>query len=143
MPADRDTHPSVMGPERFRRNPAYPFGEDGRLWTPCFPEVHLPTRSFVPESFRGGCSFGARSKRGSPARDRLMAERARLTAGRIVAVHHKGEGVGVNAGAAGRRSLTRSSSQWRTLSAFHLWGCAFLAAFADEDISRGIKTLET
>jgi len=52
----------------------------------------------VPESFRGGCSFGARSGRDSPARDRLMADLTRLTAGGIVAVHHKEEGGRVNAG---------------------------------------------
>src|SRR5271168_4249456 len=42
--------------------PAYLFGEDsGLIGGPpaCFPELPFPSRSTVPESFRGGCSFGA------------------------------------------------------------------------------------
>ena len=50
--------PSVTGPERF--HPAYrvyPFGESPAFGG-CFPECCLRA-VLLPESFRGGCSFGA------------------------------------------------------------------------------------
>ena len=62
--------PSVIEPERFPRFipstgwPDYPFGGDGPISIKAgpsrFPEVHHPIAVLLPESFRGGCSFGLR-----------------------------------------------------------------------------------
>ena len=60
-----------------------------------FPEVHHPIAVLLPESFRGGCSFGGplfrlKKLKRSPARDRVLAKPARHPADGIVAEHHKG-----------------------------------------------------
>src|SRR5581483_577916 len=62
LTAFRRRAPSVLGPERFAvaRREAYIFGEVAatRATTACFPELE-PCAVLLPESFRGGCSFGA------------------------------------------------------------------------------------
>ena len=52
--------PSVMGPESFPRMPSasrLPLRRRQQT-LPRFPEVHHPIAVLLPESFRGGCSFG-------------------------------------------------------------------------------------
>src|ERR1700753_189852 len=63
---------------------------------PRFPEVHHPIAVLLPESFRGGCSFGGLSRRLSPAWGRVLATPTAPPAGGNVAVHHKGARPRVN-----------------------------------------------
>src|SRR5262249_11828526 len=84
--------PSVIGPERF---PPAALGLPLR-WKQLalfrFPEVHHPIAVLLPESFRGGCSFGGLPKRLSPAWDRVLATPTAPPADGDVAMHHKGGG---------------------------------------------------
>src|SRR5215471_2867982 len=59
--------PSVIGPERFPRpvpsrknriTPSVETGTSHKNGPSRFPEVHHPIAVLLPESFRGGCSFG-------------------------------------------------------------------------------------
>ena len=55
----RDFTPSQLGLEFI------PFGEPAAQTTNYFPECH-PLAVLLPESFRGGCSFGAGKVRSLP-----------------------------------------------------------------------------
>ena len=93
----RHSRPSVIGPERFPRGASavggYPFGGDRLSGRPAF-QKFISVAVLLPESFRGGCSFGLRPQvsRSSPARDHVLAIAARLTADGDVAAHSKGGG---------------------------------------------------
>ena len=74
----------------------------------------------LPESFRGGCSFGLRLRRRptgrprrrqtSPARDRLRTARARLTAGGCVGIHCRCGRLRVNSGTGATPAHGRGAS---------------------------------
>src|SRR6266702_4341306 len=106
-PRPHERGPSVIGPERFprrssKRAPDYPFGGNRSIEQLHFPEVHHPIAVLLPESFRGGCSFGG-CLRLSPARDRVLASPAAPPADRDVAKHHREGSKGVNEGRQGPR----------------------------------------
>src|SRR5690348_10535532 len=78
-PANRTSAPLSSDLRDFTPSEAYPFGGDGKPSR--FPEAYPPDAVLLPESFRGGCSFGVRPppeklrvrRRISPAGDHLIA----------------------------------------------------------------------
>ena len=81
--------------------PGLPLRWGRRIFTrPAF-QKFISCAVLLPESFRGGCSFGLRlrlrptsrpTQRTSPARDHVLARRRASPADGHVAVHHKGRG---------------------------------------------------
>src|ERR1700736_6765509 len=91
--------PSVVDPERFTRTTAqaaaraYSFGERG---LPAAFQSALPPAVLLPESFRGGCSFGAADPCSSWGRD-LSCGRAYSGAG-VAPISAEGQPVRNGAG---------------------------------------------